>query len=35
MKIKNKNKDNTIDRSLIHSKIFQSLSVPDSNKRLK
>ena len=35
MKIKNKNKDNTIDRSLIHSKIFQSLSVPDRNKRLK
>ena len=33
MKIKNKN--NTIDKSLIHSKIFQSLRVPDRNKQLK
>ena len=34
MKIKSKN-SSTIDKSFIHSKIFQSLRVPDRNKQLK
>ena len=34
MKIKSKN-SSTIDKSIIHSKIFQSLRVPDRNKQLK
>ena len=33
--MKIKNKSNTIDKSLIHSKIFQSLRVPERNKQLK
>ena len=35
MKINSKNKNNTIEKSFIHSKIFQSLGIPDRNKQLK